>query len=284
MTVSSVLSPASPNVASTSQVQGSNITITFVSDVTWSAQTVCVNALSPPNCPAGATLYGIGGAGAGWSADLSSIPGAAWIWGLGVTGATSPAYPAEYTFSKVFDLPGVPAASSISIAADDFAEVLVNGMSAGTVGSRTDASLAGAAQNALRSFDIRPYLVRGSNVIAVRAANGVFGCGAGPYSCNPAGIVFGGILRTADPGTLIAGLTDAVLALHLSPAGRENSLVVKLDAALSALGRDDVAATCGLLSAFINEVHAQTGGSIGSVDSDRLVAAAEDVSDLLECS
>jgi hypothetical protein len=266
------------------QLQAFGFTITFASDATWSAQNVCVNALSPPNCPLGATLYGTGGAGAGWPADLSSISGATWIWASGITGATSPAYPAEYTFSKAFDLPDIPGAGSISVAADDFAEVIVNGTSVGTVGSVTDVSLAGPAQNSLRSFNIGPYLVRGSNLIAVRAANGVFGCGAGPYSCNPAGVVFGGELHSAHPADLITALTNAVLALHLSPAGRENSLVVKLDAALSAFGRGDLAATCGSLNAFIQEVRGQTGKTISATDSNHLLASADGLADLLRCT
>jgi hypothetical protein len=132
--------------------------------------------------------------GSGWPADLSSIPGATWIWVTGITGETSPAFPAEVSFSKSFKLKGTPIAGSISIAADDYAQVLVNGIVVGEIGSRSDESLAGSAQSFLTTFDLGPYLVRGKNLIVVQGANGDFGCGAGPYSCNPAGVVFGGSL------------------------------------------------------------------------------------------
>ena len=52
-----------------------------------------------------------------------------------------------------------------------------------------------AASSSLKTFDIGPFLVPGTNVITVEGANGNFGCGSGPYSCNPAGVVFGGSLN-----------------------------------------------------------------------------------------
>jgi hypothetical protein len=176
-------------------------TVSFASDPSWTgAQNVCLNAASPSNCPAGATLYGY--SGSGWGADRSSIPGANWIWAAGVTGATAPAYPAQFLFSRTFTLTGIHLAGSISVASDDFAEVLVNGQSVGSIGSVSDASLAGAASSALTTFDIGPFLTAGSNLITVRGANGNFGCGSGPYSCNPAGVVFGGSFSfQADPAT-----------------------------------------------------------------------------------
>ena len=77
-------------------------TTTFVSDPSWlpASQNVCLNATSPNPCPAGATLYGY--PFSGWGANLSSIPGATWIWSAGVTGATTPAFPASFSFSKTF--------------------------------------------------------------------------------------------------------------------------------------------------------------------------------------
>ena len=282
-------SPSSPNrpspllQSSQSQLPGISSSITFVSDATWSAQPVCLNPLAPSNCPTGALLYGVGGFGAGWNADLSVIPGAMWIWAAGITAETSPAYPAEFVFSKSFNL-GAPIAGTIWVAVDDFAEVVVNGTVVGSVGSVSDASLAGPAQNALTSFDIAPYLVSGSNVVAVRAANGVFGCGPGAYACNPAGVVFGGELTSGDAAYLIELLSDAVLELDLAPSGIATSLLAKLSAARNAAGRGDTAAACGSLQAFRQDVQAQTGKAISAVDAVDVVEAVDQITGLLGCT
>jgi hypothetical protein len=167
-------------------------TISFASDASWSAQLVCLNASAPVGCAPGSTLYGF--PGAAWAVSLSPIPGAAWIWAPGITGSSTPAYPAKYSFSKTFDLPGAPAGGTISLAADDSAAVIVNGTPVGSVGSTSNAAVAAAATNSLRTFDIGPYLIAGINVIAVNGANGNFGCFSVAYRCNPAGVVFGGSL------------------------------------------------------------------------------------------
>jgi len=199
-------------------------TVTFFSDPTWAvtntsgtflgfSQNVCLNSLRPPNCPVGAQLYGFGGDG--WVAQLSSIPGATWIWAPGITGAHSPAFPAQYSFSKAFHLFGTPTAGAISVAADDMAEVFANGAFVGSIGSLTNGGAASAAQSSLTNFDITQFLAPGINVISVRASNGTFGCGPGPYSCNPAGVVFGGSLNftaeplSVSPATLFVGLRNS---------------------------------------------------------------------------
>jgi hypothetical protein len=156
------------------------------------AQTVCLNASAPANCPAGATLYGFGGTG--WAAPLASIPHAFWIWAPGITGATSPSELAQYSFSKRVRLHGRPVFGQISIAADDFAEVSVNGSVVGTIGSITNSGDATTAQNTLTTFDIKAFLHRGRNRITVRAQNGpgsYSGCGPCTYAQQPAGVVFG---------------------------------------------------------------------------------------------
>jgi hypothetical protein len=264
-----------------SEVRTATTILTFVSDPTWGAQDVCLNSSVPSTCPAGATLYGT--LGSGWAADLSIIPGASWIWGAGITGTTSPAFPAEFLFSKSFVLPQSPIEGSISIAVDDFAEVIVNGASVGTTGSVTDGSLAGAAQSSLKTFDIGPFLITGTNVITVRAANGPFGCGAGAYSCNPAGVVFGGSLKSGGAADLIRDLTDAVRSLNLTPLGIENSLTAKLQHALTAFDAGSIVATCGSLNAFIHEVQAQSGKAINATDADELLVSAERVRAVLGC-
>ena len=167
------------------------------------AQTVCLNGSFPSPCPSGATLYGW--PAGGWSADLSGVPGASWIWAPGVTGATAPAELAQFFFSM--DIPGNAISGTLQIAVDDFAEVIVNGASVGTVGSITDFSAAAAAQSALQSFDITPFLVSASNTITIRAQNGptsFSGCGSPcTYAEQPAGVVFGGTIELVpEPSTL----------------------------------------------------------------------------------
>ncbi len=186
------------------------LTETFASDDSWSAydsdsgalglaQQVCPSA-SQPNCPQGATVYGL--AGATWPTNLSAIPGAHWIWAPGITGATPGASFQKFTFSKVFHLPGAPVAGTIFVSADDFAEVFVNGTSVGSIGSVTDISLASAAQKALNQMDISAHLVQGDNTLAVLGQNGpdsYAGATNATYAQNVAGVVFGGTLTYEAP-------------------------------------------------------------------------------------
>jgi hypothetical protein len=163
-----------------------------------SAELVCPNQFSPYVCPTGAVDYGYP-FGGGWPADLSAVPGAAWIWAPGVTGATAPAPLASYYFSKTFVLTGHPLDGTISVAADDFAAVSVNGTAVGSIGSTTDIGAAGDAESRLHTFDLTAFLKPGENTITVEAQNGspFFSpiCSDGcPYDENPAGVVFGGSL------------------------------------------------------------------------------------------
>lgn len=168
------------------------------------AQMVCLNQQSPASCPEGATRYDY--AGSGWSADLSSIPGAKWIWAPGVISTTSPAESQEYYFFKVINVPEPPTQGSISIAADNFAEVRVNGGVAGVIGSTTNLTTAIQAQNTLATFDITKYLVSGDNLIAIRVKNGpreFSGCSTScTYAENPAGFVFSGFILYNAPTAL----------------------------------------------------------------------------------
>jgi hypothetical protein len=162
-----------------------------------SAGLVCVTADIPSKCPAGAVIYKPGATDvAGWSA---SYPGALWIW----RGDVTPDAIGDLQFAlfqRTFALGSKPT-GSIQIAADDFAEVLVNGTVAGSTGSITDESVAWQGQNNLTSVDLTAYLVEGANTITVVAQNGPAtftggACSPCPYSYNTAGVVFGGMLTS----------------------------------------------------------------------------------------
>lgn len=171
------------------------------------AQPVCLAPATPSSCAPGATLYSDADGWAGaWSADLSPIPGAQWIWAPCLT-RDAVGDDRELWFSSTFLLRGTPTGGTLSLAVDDWAQVLVNGAvvplpdGSRSSGSRTDQRLASAAQARLATFDLLPFLQPGVNVITVHAANGpreFAGCTAScPYARNPAGVVFGGWLTYA---------------------------------------------------------------------------------------
>jgi hypothetical protein len=168
----------------------------LASNTTWQtpfgfAQPVCLNPSQPANCPSGALLYG---GNLGWSANLSSVPGAVWIWRPGIT-VTDPSDGAQVTFSHTYVLHGLPS-GTLSLGADDFAEIHVNDVVVGSVGSITDKTAASASQSMLTVFALDAYLVDGANTITIVGQNGppsFAGCaGACSYAQNPAGVVFGG--------------------------------------------------------------------------------------------
>jgi hypothetical protein len=159
------------------------------------AALVCVTPDTPPNCPPGAVSYKSGTAFT-WTADTSAFPTARWIWRGDVTPDASADLQIAI-FQKSFVL-GANPAGTIQIAADDFAEVQVNGSDAGTTGSTSDIGISDQAQKHLTAFDLGAFLVEGSNTITVIGQNGPtsFNSCTGPctYAQNQAGVVFGGML------------------------------------------------------------------------------------------
>jgi len=184
------------------------VNVTFVSDAAdpvWTVsdskgtslgppQNVCLNDRSPPHCPGGALKYGHVSPG-DWPADLSTTPGnPKWIWasqtidGSGakapLTGATSPAANAEFTFKHIFFVCGDPRPGTISVAVDDSAELFLNGSSMFTFTSNVPATRTIPAT----------AISRGMNIIEIRARNSYLDwCeSTDTYQCNPAGLVFAG--------------------------------------------------------------------------------------------
>jgi len=206
---SSLLLSALPQIAQA-------VDLPIVSDTTWrvydingvdlgNAQNVCLNASAPSNCPIGAmpspTLYGYPSL-SGWNPKLSSTSTpqakliwaqATWIWAprtrvdaLPLTGLTTPAANASFSFKKEFYICGTPQDSTIWVASDDEANVLLNGTSVLSWSSHT---APGSVNIPAASLYQSPL----SNVIEIKVTNGPSpsNCGSDQYNCNPAGVIFG---------------------------------------------------------------------------------------------
>jgi hypothetical protein len=171
---------------------------------------------SMSNIPAGAVIYGNTNSGL-WMANLSTIPGAFWVWGPNIQASTiAPDYQSYY-FSQTFFLDNTPTAGTLKVAVDDFAQVFVNGTSVGTYGSVTVPQQ--TSENSLKTLNILPELTQGTNTITIMAENGPGSFAAGyvpgqpvTYAMNNAGVVFGGSITTVpEPASL------ALLALAAVP-------------------------------------------------------------------
>lgn len=155
-----------------------------------------MNATTPAQCSAAAVKYGF--SGQAWVADRALIPNAQWIW----RGDTVPTGAANQgaLFERSFNL-GPNPSGTLYIAADDFAEVLVNGVLVGSTGSMTDQKAAERSQSKLSQLVLTAHLRQGRNQISIRAQNGPFQCTASActYANAPAGVVFGGVLENTCP-------------------------------------------------------------------------------------
>jgi hypothetical protein len=197
--------------------------VNIVSNSSWSvtdangqplgnSQNVCLNAGFPVNCPTTAVVYGY--PYGVWRADTSTIPGATWIWAPNITGSSTPAASAEFTFQTQFYLCGAPTGGNISLAADNSAEVLLNGISVATSSDHT----------VLSSFPIPvSRLSMGLNIIQVKVKNDLnpADCGSGEYRCNPAGVLLG------------ASFADALTALPQCPGNNGIKFTVGQSEALN---------------------------------------------------
>lgn len=204
------IKPSTPVTPVTPVTPCSNQSITLASGVDWPsyaiatgsaaplalgpAKLVCVNATAPYKCPANAVNYGR--KDGGWTVDRTAIPNALWIW-RGDALAAGAANQASVVFERSFTL-GPNPSGTLYIAADDFAEVSVNGVVVGSSGSVSDQASAVRGQAALTKLILTPHLREGVNQLAIRAQNGPWGCSGKTctYTQAPAGVVFGGTLES----------------------------------------------------------------------------------------
>src|SRR5579871_1256784 len=173
------------------------------------AQQVCISPTSPATCPPGALMYDpTGGPGAVWA----SIPGATWIWSpmtpqpgsQPITGATSPADNQEFFFTRPFVICGNPTGGTISIAADNMAEVFLNGASTAVVTtcSETNPTTCGTSSDwaVVTTVNVpASSLAAGLNTITIHANNAPNECSPNTYACNPAGVILSATFTDALP-------------------------------------------------------------------------------------
>jgi hypothetical protein len=91
----------------------------------------------------------------------------------------------------------------------------------------------------------------------------------------------GGTIEISVVQAMLTELVSSVTALDL-PAGIEQSLLAKLDAAGRAEDRGNENAAGRQLRAFVNQVTAQRGHHIGEEDADTLIASAMDIMAMLD--
>lgn len=89
-------------------------------------------------------------------------------------------------------------------------------------------------------------------------------------------------MTPTDSSSAVEDLIDRVEGLDLHH-GTENSLIVKLENALSALEDGDVESACNLLGAFIHQVEAQAGKKIPASDAASLIEEATSIRAMLGC-
>ncbi len=127
----------------------------------------------------------------------------------------------------------------------------------------------------------------GATVVSVPASGSLFAIGdtlvtstATDASKNQAWCSFNVHVKGA--AEQAADLLTAVNNLNIK-AGNKNSLLVKLTAALAAIQNSNSGLACSHLSAFINEVSAQSGKALTVSDANQLLAAAQQIRKVLGC-
>ncbi|GCE19719.1 GH25 family lysozyme [Dictyobacter kobayashii] len=102
---------------------------------------------------------------------------------------------------------------------------------------------------------------------------------------DPAGNTTAGSFQVVVKGAAeqISDLITLVNSFHLS-MGLQTSLNAKLTAALSAVNAGNIPAACGSLTAFINQVNAQSGKKLTPRQATQLRMAAQQIKVVLACS
>ena len=106
-------------------------------------------------------------------------------------------------------------------------------------------------------------------------------CAAADMAGNGASGTFQVIVRAA--ADQISNLIGLVQSFNLQPPGIANSLISKLQNALTSVNAGNITDACNQLGAFINEVRAQSGKALTVAQANQLIAAANQIKAVLGC-
>ena len=108
--------------------------------------------------------------------------------------------------------------------------------------------------------------------------------------CETARSFFGGVTPLATGEILVVAasaeqkLDELIRQLQSSPVGPGGSYLAKLQSIAGSVGSGNTQAACNQLSAFKNEVEAQTGKKLTQSEADELLAATASIKTRLGCS
>jgi YVTN family beta-propeller protein len=127
------------------------------------------------------------------------------------------------------------------------------------------------------------YATDGQDATSIQAGGGSAGASSEQSSPVIGNITAYLFLVTAPPTVELESLQVRVRRLHI-PQEIRSSLIAKLSNAKASFEAGQTQQVCGLLHAFINEVRAQSGKKIPTVEADELIHAASEIRVTLGCS
>ncbi len=185
------------SIGSISNCLAGDSELSFRSDASWLTYSMLPDgSLGTPLGDAQCICYS-GACPCCWTSNTGIISGACWVWKPGTNSSTVPVDLQGIYFSKIITVPGLPDGGTIYFAADDFAELRVNGATVRSIGSVSDYGSAAGAQAQLTQVNIAPFLIPGENAIVLRVQNGPgsftgTSCNPCTFGQNPTGAIVGG--------------------------------------------------------------------------------------------
>ena len=131
---------------------------------------------------------------------------------------------------------------------------------------------------AFTTFDAPEGSILPESINTAGAITGSYTTGSFPND-----MIHGFLYVASSPAEQINGLTTAINSFNLPSPGMANSLNSHLQAAAAALQANNTDAACGIMGAFINQVNAQSGKNLTTVQAQQLLASANEIRTSIGC-